>query len=157
VAAAGRASGTGAGPAGLVITAHAAVRAAGRAAAGPGGGSVTREQGQRLARAELSKLMYRHATSIFERIDHLIDDLLNGASGAMGRTGLIVLAALLAIAIVVVMSVIGPVARSRPRGRSPLLAAGRRLHRSDHRVGPGDRGRPRGTRHPPPPDRQDRR
>ncbi|HTZ26250.1 MAG TPA: DUF4129 domain-containing protein [Streptosporangiaceae bacterium] len=132
MAAAGRASGTGAGPAGLVITAHAAVRAAGRAAAGPGGGSVTREQGQRLARAELSKLMYRHATSIFERIDHLIDDLLNGASGAMGRTGLIVLAALLAIAIVVVMSVIGPVARSRPRGRSPLLAAGR-LGASDHR------------------------
>jgi Domain of unknown function (DUF4129) len=132
VAAASRTSGTGAGPAGLVITARAAGGAAGWAAAGPGGGPVTRQQGQRLARAELSKLMYRHGTSIFERIDHLIDDLLNGASGAMGRTGLIVLAALLAIAIVALMSLTGPVARTRSRGRSPLLAASR-LSASDHR------------------------
>jgi hypothetical protein len=132
VAAAGRTPGAGAGPAGLVIIVRAAGGVAGWAAAGPGGSVVTRQQGQRLARAELSKLMYHHGTSIFERIDHLIDDLLNGAAGAMGRTGLIVLAALLAIAIVVVMSLIGPVARTRSRGHSPLLAAGQ-LSAGDHR------------------------
>jgi len=129
VATADRTPGTGAGPAGLVITA----RAAGwRAVAGPGGGAVTRQQGQRLARAELSKEMYHHGTSLFEWIDRLIDDLLNGASGTLGRSGLILLAALLAIAIVVVMGLIGPVARTRSRGRSALLAASR-LSADDHR------------------------
>ena len=129
MAAAGRAPGADAGPAGLVITARAAGWVV---AAGPGGGSVTRQQGRRLARDELSKEMYHHGTSFFERIDHLLDDLLNGASGTLGRSGLIVLAALLAIGIVVVMGLIGPVARTRSRGRSALLAASR-LSARDHR------------------------
>ena len=129
MAAAGRAPGTGAGPAGLVIAARAALWAA---AAVPGGGGVTRQQGQRLARAELSKEMYHHGVSLTEQIDHAINDLLNGATVTMGRAGLIVLAAVLAIAIVVVISLTGPVARSRSRGRVPLLAAGQ-LSARDHR------------------------
>jgi hypothetical protein len=141
VAAARRKPGAGTGPAGLVIAALVvaaravrwAATAAGPARPGaPGGGAVTRQQGQRLARAELSKEMYHHGFSLPEWIDHVIDDLLNGAAGAVGRTGLIVLAAVLAVAIVVVMSLIGPVARTRSRGRSPLLAASR-LSARDHR------------------------
>jgi hypothetical protein len=128
VAAAGRAPGTGAGPACLVITARAAQWTA---PAVPGGG-VTRPQGQRLARAELSKTMYHHGFSLPEWIDHEINELLNGATGTLGRAGLVVLAALLAVVIVVVMAWIGPVARSRARGHIPLLAAGQ-LGASDHR------------------------
>jgi hypothetical protein len=140
VAAPRRKPGTRAGPAGLVIAglviaAHTARWAA--TAAGPGGpgglgGAVTRQQGQRLARAELSKQMYHHGFSLPGWIDHVLSDLLNGAAGAVGHTGLIVLAAVLAVAIVVVMSLIGPVARTRSRGRSPLLAASR-LSARDHR------------------------
>jgi hypothetical protein len=129
VAATGRAPGTGAGPADLVITARAAQWAA---AAVPGGGAVTRQQGQRLARTELSKEMYHPGISFIERIDHAINDLLNGATVPVGRAGLVVFAAVLAVAIVVVMAWIGPVARSRSRGRIPLLAAGQ-LSASDHR------------------------
>jgi len=143
VAAARRKPGTGTGPARLVIASLVivslviAARAARWAAAaggpgGPGGGAVTRQQGQRLARAELSKEMYHHGFSLPEWIDHVIDDLLNGAAGAVGRTGLIVLAAVLAVAIVVVMALIGPVARTRSRGRSALLADSR-LSARDHR------------------------
>jgi hypothetical protein len=129
MAAAGRAPGTGTGPADLVITARAAARAA---AAVPGGGAVTRQQGQRLARAELSKEMYHPGISLGERIDHAINDLLNGATVSLGRAGLVVLAALLAVVIVVVVSWIGPVARSRSRSLVPLLAAGQ-LSARDHR------------------------
>jgi hypothetical protein len=128
MAATGRAPGTGTGPAGLVITARATQWAAG---AVPGGG-VTRQQGQRLARAELSKEMYHPGISLGERIDHAINDLLNGATVSVGRAGLVVLAALLAVVIVVVVSWIGPVARSRSRGHIPLLAAGQ-LSARDHR------------------------
>jgi Domain of unknown function (DUF4129) len=128
VAAAGRAPRTGAGPAGLVITARAAQWVA---AAVPGGG-VTRQQGQRLARAELSKAMYHHGFSLSEWIDHAINKLLNGATVTVGRAGLVVLAALLAVVIVVLVSWIGPVARSRARGHAPLLTAGQ-LSASDHR------------------------
>jgi hypothetical protein len=116
-------------PADLVITARAAQWAA---AAVPGGGAVTRQQGQRLARAELSKEMYHPGVSLSEWIDHAINDLLNGATVTVGRAGLVVFAAVLAVAIVVVMAWIGPVARSRPRGRIPLLAAGQ-LSARDHR------------------------
>ena len=129
MAATGRAPGTGAGPADLVITARAAQWAA---AAVPGGGAVARQQGQRLARAELSKEMYHPGVSLSEWIDHAINDLLNGATVTVGRAGLVVFAAVLAVAIVVVMAWIGPVARSRPRGRIPLLAAGQ-LSARDHR------------------------
>jgi Domain of unknown function (DUF4129) len=130
VAATGRTPGTGAGPAGLVIAARAAQWTA---APGPGGAAVTRQQGQRLARGELSKHMYHPGISLTERIGHAIDNLLNGPAVAIGRTGLIVLAAVLAVAIVVVMSWIGPVARSRSRGRVPLLAASQ-LSARDHRL-----------------------
>jgi hypothetical protein len=112
-----------------VITARAAQWAA---AAVPGGGAVTRQQGQRLARAELSKEMYHPGISLSEQIDHAINDLLNGATVTVGRAGLVVFAAVLAVAIVVVMAWIGPVARSRSRGRIPLLAAGQ-LSARDHR------------------------
>jgi hypothetical protein len=112
-----------------VITARAAQWAA---AAVPRGGAVTRQQGERLARAELSKEMYHPGISLVERIDRAINDLLNGATVTVGRPGLVVLAALLAVIIVVVLSWIGPVARSRSRGRIPLLAAGP-LSARDHR------------------------
>ena len=129
MAAAARAPGTGAGPAGLVITACGAQWAA---AAVPGGGAVTRQQGQRLARAELSKGMYHQGTSFSEWIDHAINDVLNGTTVTTGRAGLVVLAALLAVFVVVVVSWIGPVARTRSRGHVPLLAAGQ-LNARDHR------------------------
>jgi Domain of unknown function (DUF4129) len=112
-----------------VISARAAQWAA---AAVPGGGAVTRQQGQRLARAELSKEMYHPRVSLSEWIDRAINDLLNGATATVGRAGLVVFAAVLAVAIVVVMAWIGPVARSRSRGRIPLLAAGQ-LSARDHR------------------------
>lgn len=127
MAATGRTPGTGTGPADLVITA-----AQWAASAVPGGGAVFREQGQRLARAELSKEMYHRSISFSEWIDHAINDLLNGATVALGRAGLIALGAALAIVIVVVMSWIGPVARSRSRGRVPLLAPSQ-LSARDHR------------------------
>ena len=128
MAATGRAPGTGTGPAGLVITARATQWAAG---AVPGGG-VTRQQGQRLARAELSKQMYHPGTPLTERIEQAIARLLNHAVVGADVTWLIVLAAVLAIVIVVVMGWIGPVARSRSRGRAPLLAPSRARAR-DHR------------------------
>jgi hypothetical protein len=112
-----------------VISACAAQWAA---AAVPGGGAVTRQQGQRLARAELSKEMYHPRVSLSEWIDRAINDLLNGATATVGRAGLAVFAAVLAVAIVMVMAWIGPVARSRSRGRIPLLAAGQ-LSARDHR------------------------
>ena len=129
MAAAGQAPGTGTGPAGLVITARGAARAA---AAVPGGPAVTRQQGQRLARAELSKEMYHSGIPLTERIAQAIARLLNGAAVTVGRTGLIVLAAVAAIVVVVVMAWIGPVARSRSRGRDPLLAPSQASAR-DHR------------------------
>ncbi len=129
MAAAGQTPGTGTGPAGLVITACVVQRAA---AAVPGGPAVTRQQGQRLARAELSKEMYHPGIPLTERIAQAIARLLNGTAVSVGRTGLIVLAAVLAIVIVLVMAWIGPVARSRSRGRDPLLAPSQRSAR-DHR------------------------
>jgi Domain of unknown function (DUF4129) len=132
VAASGRTPGAGTGPAVLVITARAAGWAAGAARAVPGGSGVTRQQGQRLARAELSKEMYHHGISISEQIDRAINDLLNGTTVDLGRTGLIILAAVLAVAIVAVIAVIGPVARSRSRGGVSLLAASQ-LSAREHR------------------------
>jgi hypothetical protein len=132
MAAAGRTPGTGTGPAGLVITAGAAQWAAAAVPAVPGGGAVTRLQGQRLARAELSKQMYHPGIPLTERIVRAITRLLNDAAVTTDVTWLIVLAALLAIIIVVVLGWIGPVARSRSRGRAPLLAPGQFSAR-DHR------------------------
>ena len=126
MAAAGRAPGAGAGPAGLVIT----TRTAAWAARAVPGGAVTRQQGQRLARAELSKAMYHHGFSLPEWIDHAIDRLLNGATVTLGRGGLVALAALLAVVIIGVMAWIGPVSRSRSRSLVPLLAAGQLSARS---------------------------
>ena len=129
MAAAGRAPGTSTGPAGLVIIARAAAWAA---AAVPGGRAVTRQQGQRLARAELSKQMYHPGIPLTERIEQAIARLLSHAVVSTDVTWLIVLAAVLAIVIVAVMAWIGPVARSRSRGRAPLLAPSQARAR-DHR------------------------
>jgi Domain of unknown function (DUF4129) len=129
VAAAGGPPRTGAGPASLVITARAMQRAA---AAVPGGPAVTRQQGERLARAELSKEMYHHTIPLPERIEEAIARLLNGAAVTTDFMGLIALAALLVIVVVVVLAWIGPVARSRSRGHTPLLAPSQ-LSAREHR------------------------
>jgi hypothetical protein len=131
VAAAGRPPRADGGPAFVVIVAGVA-SAAGRAAAGDP--AVTREQGQRLARAELSKAMYHPGVPIAERITNAVGRLLNAAGAAVhvGWWALVALAALLVIAIAAVLAGIGPIARSRARGRQPMLSPAQRTAR-DHR------------------------
>jgi hypothetical protein len=119
------------GPAFVVIAASFA-RARARAAAG--GPAVTREQGERLARAELSKAMYHPGVPIAERIANAIGRLLNAAGAAMpvGWWAVVALAALLVIAIAAVLAEIGPIARSRARAWQPMLSPAQRTAR-DHR------------------------
>jgi hypothetical protein len=119
------------GPAFVVIAADPA-RAAARAVAG--GPAVTREEGQRLARAELSKAMYHPGVPIAERIANAVGRLLTavGAAAPAGWWTVVALAALLAITIAAVLAWIGPIARSRARARQPMLSAAQRTAR-DHR------------------------
>jgi hypothetical protein len=119
------------GPAFVVIAAGLA-RAAARVAAG--GPAVTREEGQRLARAELSKAMYHPGVPVAERIADAVGRLLNAAGADLpaGWWAVVALAALLVIAIAAVLAGIGPIARSRARARQPILSQAQRTAR-DHR------------------------
>ena len=99
-----------------------------------GGPAVSREGGQRLARAELSKAMYHPGVPIAERIEAAVARLLNAAGAAVpvGWWAVVALAALLVIAVAAVLAGIGPVARSRARDRQPMLSPAQRTA-SDHR------------------------
>ena len=136
---------------------HRVAAAVGRPGAGPGrtshgrggpaavvsaAGPLTgREAGQRLARAELSKAIYHPHESLTQRVLNAIGDLLNDLSQA-GRAfpggwwAAVALAALLATIIAVVLSRIGPLARSR-RAEGQLMAGSGPLSAADHRLRAG--------------------
>jgi hypothetical protein len=101
---------------------------------GGNGGGVTRQEGQRLARSELSKAIYHPGVPITERIEQEIARLLNGVGVTVpvGWWSIVALAALLVIAVAAVLAWIGPVRRSRSRARDPLLSPGP-LSARDHR------------------------
>jgi len=108
---------------------------AARAGGGNGGGAaVTRQEGQRLARAELSKAIYHPGVPITERIEEAIDRFLNSAGVTVpaGWWAIVALAALLVIVIAAVLAWIGPVRRSRSRATDPMLSPGQ-LSARDHR------------------------
>lgn len=108
--------------------------AAGAGGGNGGGAAVTRQEGQQLARTELSKAIYHPGVPITERIEQAIERFLNSAGVAVpvGWWAIVALAALLVIAIAVVMAWIGPVRRSRARAMDPLLSSGQ-LSARDHR------------------------
>jgi hypothetical protein len=100
----------------------------------PGGSLVGRAEGQRLARAELSKGIYHPSESLAQRISDWINRLLNsrGPAGPGGWWSIVVLIALVIIVVAVVMHRIGPVARSRAARTGPVLS-GRQLSARDYR------------------------
>jgi hypothetical protein len=108
--------------------------AAGAGGGHGGGAAVTRQEGQRLARTELSKAIYHPGVPITERIEEAIDRFLNsaGVSVPAGWWAIVALAALLVIVIAAVLAWIGPVRRSRSRAMDPLLSPGQ-LSARDHR------------------------
>jgi hypothetical protein len=110
------------------------VRAAGAGGGNGGGTAVTRQEGQRLARTELSKAIYHPGVPVTERIERAIERFLNGTGVTVpvGWWAIVALAALLIIAIAAVLLRIGPVRRSRSRGMDPLLSPGQ-LSAHDHR------------------------
>jgi hypothetical protein len=108
--------------------------AAGAGGGNGGGAAVTRQEGQQLARTELSKTIYHPGVPITERIEQAIERFLNGAgvSVPVGWWAIVALAALLVIAIAGVLAWIGPVRRSRSHALGPLLSSGQ-LSARDHR------------------------
>jgi hypothetical protein len=106
-------------------------------ATGPGHSLVSRAEGQRLARAELSKAIYHPGSSspsLISRILNWISHHLGGSGvGAPGGWwGIIALAVLVVIAASAVVYRVGPVARSRAARAGPLLS-GSKLSARDHR------------------------
>ncbi len=105
---------------------------------GPIGSLTGRAAGQRLARAELSKAIYRPHESLTQRILNGIGDLLDDLSHAGqafpgGWWAAVALAALLAVLITVVLSRTGPLARSR-RAAGQLMPGPGTLTAADHRL-----------------------
>jgi hypothetical protein len=108
--------------------------AAGAGGGNGGGAAVTRQEGQRLARTELSKAIYHPGVPVTERIEQAIGRFLNsaGASVPVGWWAIVALAALLVIVIAAILAWVGPVRRSRSRAMDPLLSSGQ-LSAHDHR------------------------
>jgi hypothetical protein len=108
--------------------------AAGAGGGNGGGAAVTRQQGQQLARTELSKAIYHPGVPITERIEEAIARFLNSAGVTVpaGWWAIVALAALLVIVIAAVLAWIGPVRRSRSRAMDSLLSSGQ-LSARDHR------------------------
>jgi hypothetical protein len=106
-------------------------------AAGPGRSLVSRAEGQRLARAELSKAVYHPGTQSPDLISRFLSWLnrtLSG-SGVAAPGGWWAVIALAALAVIVGSAVfyrIGPIARSRAARAEPLLS-GSKLSARDHR------------------------
>jgi Domain of unknown function (DUF4129) len=121
--------------AGAGVTARGAVTGV----AGVAGGIpvVGRRAGQRLARAELSKVIYHPQPSLTGRVAHFVLAWLNRLvrdtqSLPGGWWGFVVLIALAALLVSVVLARIGPVARAGRRGPGPGAAARARTAR-EHR------------------------
>jgi hypothetical protein len=116
------------------------IAAALRGALGSGGSPgrrpyLNQQEGQRLARRELSKLAYQHGTPITSRIIHAIDRFLDRTPHVPvpgGWPGIVILVAILAAVIAVVLLRIGPVRRSG-RQRTGALLDGRPLSARDYR------------------------
>lgn len=100
----------------------------------PGGTAVSRRVGQQLARAELAKPIYHPPVAWTVRLGRWLVRTLNTAGQAVpgGWWAVIALAALLVIAVAAALAWIGPVARSRPRTRHPILSEAQ-LSARDHR------------------------
>jgi hypothetical protein len=122
--------------AGLAGLTRAALLAAARPArpGPPGGTAVSRRTGQQLARAELAKPIYHPPVAWTVRLGRWLVRTLTAAGQAVpgGWWALIALAALLVIVVAAALAWIGPVARSRPRTRRPILS-GIQLSARDHR------------------------
>ena len=103
-----------------------------------GGIPVTgRRAGQRLARTELSKVIYHHQPSLSERVVHILltwlARLFRAAQGLPGGWwGFVALVVLAAILVTVVLARIGPMAREQRRRAGPGAVARARTGR-DHR------------------------
>ena len=106
----------------------------------PAGGSpvVGRREGQRLARAELSKSIYHPQPSLAQRAVHFVLEWLSrlfrvtqGLPG--GWWGFVVLIALAGLLVAVVLARTGPVARARRRRAEPGATSPARTAR-DHRA-----------------------
>jgi hypothetical protein len=117
---------------------YPALRAA-AALVAPGGGIpvVGRREGQRLARAELSKAIYHPQPSLAQRAVHFLLEWLGRLFRATqglpgGWWGFVVLIALAALLAAVVLSRTGPVARARRRRAEPGAMFPARTAR-DHR------------------------
>jgi hypothetical protein len=118
-----------------------AARGQGAASAGPAGSLTSREAGQRLARAELSKAIYHPHQPLIQRVLNAIGDLLNdltqaGRAFPGGWWAAVALAALLAAVVTVVLTRTGPLARSR-RAAGQLMPGSGPLSAADHRARAG--------------------
>jgi len=114
-----------------------ALRAASLLAPADGIPVVGRREGQRFARAELSKAIYHSQPSLVQRAVHFVLEwvgrLFRATQGLPGGWwGFIVLIALAALLVVVVLARTGPVARARRRHGEPGAISPARTAR-DHR------------------------
>lgn len=96
---------------------------------------LNQQEGQRLARRELSKLTYQHATPITTRIITAIGRFLNRTPHVPvpgGWPGIVILVAILAAVITVILLRIGPVRRTGRRATGALVD-GQPLSARDYR------------------------
>jgi hypothetical protein len=98
---------------------------------------VSRQTGQKLARTELSKAIYHRHESLAQRLLDAISRLLNDLYGAGksfpgGWWAVVALAALTALAVTLVLTRLGPLARAH-REPGPLVPSGQPLSAADHR------------------------
>ena len=98
---------------------------------------VGRQNGQKLARAELSKAIYHRHESLAQRLLDAINRLLNdlysaGKSFPGGWWAVVALAALTALAVTLVLTRLGPLARAH-REPGVLVLSGQPLSAADHR------------------------
>ncbi len=100
----------------------------------PGGSLVSRAEGQRLARTELSKAIYHPKESLSQRIADWINHSLNsgGVAAPGGWWAIVALIILVIIIAAVVAHRIGPVARSKAASTGPVLS-GSELSARKHR------------------------
>ena len=98
---------------------------------------VSRQTGQQLARSELSKAIYHRHESLAQRLLDAINRLLNdlysaGQEFPGGWWAVVALAALTALALTLVLTRLGPLARAH-RAAGPLVSSGQPLSAADHR------------------------
>jgi hypothetical protein len=98
---------------------------------------VSRQSGQTLARTELSKAIYHRHESLAQRLLDAVNRLLNdlysaGKSFPGGWWAVVALAALTALAVTLILTRLGPLARAR-REPGPLVPSGQPLNAADHR------------------------